>query len=185
MLWSGWLLSSTVPPPDGTAGLIIFRFCFIERLSGCAVHRARLSAGLCPARKPLGGLGISSSGTLCRWPGSASGPGGGAGVTLADWHHPAGSLPPAEQQRAAQAGADVAGVRSTSPPRPQASTRSTWRWPPFCLDLAVASLLQGFELAPLLAGAILAAAGVVGFLGLRSSESSSSLPQQLSSASGR
>ena len=38
MLWSGWLLSSTVPPPDGTAGLIIFRFCFIEHLSSCAVH---------------------------------------------------------------------------------------------------------------------------------------------------
>jgi hypothetical protein len=38
MLWSGWLLSSTVPPPGGTAGLIIFRFCFIEHLSSCAVH---------------------------------------------------------------------------------------------------------------------------------------------------
>ncbi len=35
------------------------------------------------------------------------------------------------------------------------------------LDLAVASFLRGFELALLLAGAILAAAGIVGFLGLR------------------
>jgi hypothetical protein len=35
------------------------------------------------------------------------------------------------------------------------------------LDPAVASFLRGFELALLLAGAVLAAAGVVGFLGLR------------------
>ena len=44
------------------------------------------------------------------------------------------------------------------------------------LDLAVASFLRGFELALLLAGAILVAAGVVGFLGLRHLQSPASRP---------
>jgi len=45
-------------------GLIIFRFCFIEHLSSCAVQLPRLVAG--SARQaPHRGLGISSSGTRC------------------------------------------------------------------------------------------------------------------------
>jgi DHA2 family methylenomycin A resistance protein-like MFS transporter len=46
------------------------------------------------------------------------------------------------------------------------------------LDLAVASFLRGFELALILAGAILAAAGVVGFLGLRHLQSPASQQRQ-------
>jgi hypothetical protein len=43
-------------------GLIIFRFCFIEHLSSCAVQLSRLMAG-CARRAAPGGRGISSSGT--------------------------------------------------------------------------------------------------------------------------
>ncbi len=50
-------MSSTVPSPDGTAGLIIFRFCFIEHLSSCAVCD-RLMPGAVPPGAPRG-LGVS------------------------------------------------------------------------------------------------------------------------------
>jgi MFS transporter, DHA2 family, methylenomycin A resistance protein len=82
----------------------------------------------------------------------------GAAVTLANWHRQAGSLPPAEQQRAARVGADVA-VGQVHVAAASAGQHA--------LDLATASFLRGFELALLLAGAILVAAGVVGFVGLR------------------
>jgi EmrB/QacA subfamily drug resistance transporter len=81
-----------------------------------------------------------------------------ASVILADWHRQSGSFPPSERHSAAQAGADVAGGQV------HAVTASVGR---LALDPAVASFRQGFELALLLAGAILASAGVLGFLGLR------------------
>ncbi len=88
------------------------------------------------AEVPGGSSGIGSGlFNACRQIGTATGlailGSVGAGVTLADWHHQAGSLPRAEQQRAAQIGPTSRVVRSTTPPRRQASTRSTWRWPPF------------------------------------------------------
>jgi hypothetical protein len=58
-------------------GLIIFRFCFIEHLSGCAVQLPRLVAG-CARQAAPGGLGISSSGT----PHCTAGSPGWSGVTL-------------------------------------------------------------------------------------------------------
>ncbi|MGH3298693.1 MAG: hypothetical protein ACRDP7_43570, partial [Trebonia sp.] len=70
----------------------------------------------------------------------------------------AGSLPPAEQQRAAQVGANIAGGQV------HLAAASVGQ---HALDLVAASFLRGFEVALLLAGAILVAAGVVGFLGLR------------------
>jgi hypothetical protein len=82
----------------------------------------------------------------------------GASVILADWHRQSGSFPPAGRQRAAQAGADVAGGQV------HAVAASVGR---LALDPAVSSFLRGFALALLLAGATLAAAGLVGFLGLR------------------
>ena len=122
------------------------------------------------AEVPEGSSGIGSGlFNACRQIGTATGlailGSIGAGVTLADWHHQAGSLPRAEQQRAAQAGADVAGGQV------HIAAASAGQ---HALDLAVASFLRGFELALLLAGAILAAAGVVGFLGLRHLQSPAS-----------
>ena len=93
----------------------------------------------------------------------------GAAVTLADWHRQAGSLPPAEQQRAARVGADVA-VGQVHAAAASAGQHA--------LDLATASFLRGFELALLLAGAILVVAGVVGFVGLRHLRSPTSRPRQ-------
>ncbi len=115
------------------------------------------------AEVPEGSSGIGSGlFNACRQIGTATGlailGSVGAGVTLADWHRQAGSLPRAEQQRAAQIGADVAGGQV------HIAAASAGQ---HALDLATASFLRGFELALLLAGAILAAAGVVGFLGLR------------------
>jgi DHA2 family methylenomycin A resistance protein-like MFS transporter len=106
---------------------------------------------------PEGSSGIGSGlFNACRQIGSATGlailGSIGAAVTLADWHHRAG------QQAAARAGAEVAGgqVHIAAAAAGQ-----------HALDLAVASFLRGFEIALILAGAILAAAAVVGFLGLR------------------
>jgi len=82
----------------------------------------------------------------------------GASVILSDWHRQSGSLPPAERRSAAQASADVAVGQV------HAVTRSPGR---LAVDSAASSFLHGFSLALLLAGATLAAAGVVGFLGLR------------------
>ena len=81
-----------------------------------------------------------------------------AGAILADWHQRAGSRPPAERQPASQLGADVAGGQV------HVVTASVG---PDMLAPAIASFLRGFELALLLAGVILAAAGAVGFRGLR------------------
>ena len=44
-------------------GLIIFRFCFVEHLSSCAVQLPRLVAGSAARPPPGGNSGISSSGT--------------------------------------------------------------------------------------------------------------------------
>jgi len=115
------------------------------------------------AEVPEGSSGIGSGlFNACRQVGTATGlailGSIGAGVTRADWHRQAGSLPPAQQQRAAQAGADIAGGQV------HAAAASAGQ---HALDLAVASFLRGFELALLLAGAILVVGGVVGLLGLR------------------
>jgi MFS transporter, DHA2 family, methylenomycin A resistance protein len=122
------------------------------------------------AEVPEGSSGIGSGlFNACRQIGTATGlailGSIGAGVTLADWHRQAGSLPPAQQQRAAQVGADVAGG--------QVHVAAAFDGQ-HALDLAIASFLQGFELALLLAGAILVAGGVVGFLGLRHLQSPAS-----------
>jgi hypothetical protein len=115
------------------------------------------------AEVPEGSSGIGSGlFNACRQIGTATGlailGSIGAGVTLADWHRQAGSLPPAERQRAAQVGADIAGGQV------HVAAASEGQ---HMIDLAVASFLQGFELTLLLAGAILVVGGVVGFLGLR------------------
>jgi MFS transporter, DHA2 family, methylenomycin A resistance protein len=81
-----------------------------------------------------------------------------ASVIVSDWHRRAGSLPPAQQQPAAGLGADVAGGQV------HLVAASVG---PDALDPAVASFLRGFELALLLAGVIMAAAGIVGWRGLR------------------
>jgi MFS transporter, DHA2 family, methylenomycin A resistance protein len=124
------------------------------------------------AEVPKGASGIGSGlFNACRQIGTATGlailGSIGAGVTLAEWHSQAGSF--AEHQRAAQAGADVAGGQV----RVAAATEGQ-----HALHLAVASFLQGFEVALLLAGAILAAAGVAGFLGLRHLQSPASQQRQ-------
>src|SRR5215475_12838859 len=82
----------------------------------------------------------------------------GASVTLAHWHQLSASLPPTARRRAAEVGPDVAGGQVHA----AAGQLSTG-----ALDPAVTSFLQGFELALLLAGIILAVAGIVGFQGLR------------------
>ena len=82
----------------------------------------------------------------------------GTSVILADWHRQAGSFPSAEQRRAAHVGADVAGGQVHA---------AAAHLSEHALDAAVASFLRGFELALVLAGAILAAGAVVGFWGLR------------------
>jgi MFS transporter, DHA2 family, methylenomycin A resistance protein len=115
------------------------------------------------AEVPAGSSGIGSAlFNSCRQIGTAMGlailGSIAAGAILADWHRRAGSLPPADRQPAAQLGADVAGGQV------HLVTASVG---PDALSPAVASFLLGFELALLLAGAILAAAGVVGFRGLR------------------
>ena len=81
-----------------------------------------------------------------------------ASVIAADWDRRAGSLPSAQQQPAARLGADVAGGQV------HLVAASVG---PDALDPAVASFLRGFELALLLAGVIMAAAGIVGWRGLR------------------
>ncbi|MBV9094176.1 MAG: MFS transporter [Streptosporangiaceae bacterium] len=115
------------------------------------------------AEVPEGSSGIGSGlFNACRQIGTAMGlailGSVAASVTLADWHRRAGSLPSAERQPAAQLGADVAGGQAHLV---AASVGRDALYP------AVASFLRGFELAVLLAGVILAAAGVMGFQGLR------------------
>ena len=98
----------------------------------------------------------------------------GTAVVLAGWHHQAGSFPPAERRRAAHVGADVAGGQVHA-----AAAHLSGH----ALDAAVASFLRGFEFALLLAGTILAAAGVVAFRGLRHLQSPVSRERQTTDAS--
>ena len=115
------------------------------------------------AEVPEGSSGVGSGlFNACRQIGTATGlailGSIGTAVIMADWHRQAGSFPPAEQRWAAHVGADVAGGQVHA---------AAAHLNEHALDSAVASFLQGFELALLLAGAILAAAAVVGFRGLR------------------
>ena len=115
------------------------------------------------AEVPEGASGIGSGlFNACRQIGTATGlailGSIGASVTLADWHQLSGAFPPGERHNMTLSGADVAGGQV------HAVTASLGR---VALDPAVASFERGFEVALLVAGAIIAAAGVLGFLGLR------------------
>jgi len=115
------------------------------------------------AQVPAGSSGIGSGlFNACRQIGTAMGlailGSAGAGVALASWRRRSGAFPPAERQHAAQAGADVAGGQV------HAVTASVGR---LARDPAVAAFLHGFEVALLIAAAIMAAAGLLGYLGLR------------------
>ena len=126
------------------------------------------------AEVPEGSSGIGSGlFNACRQIGTATGlailGSIGAGGDPGRLAPPGRISPPAEQQRAARVGADVA-VGQVHAAAASAGQHA--------LDLATASFLRGFELALLLAGAILVAAGVVGFLGLRHLRSPASRPRQ-------
>jgi len=115
------------------------------------------------AEVPPGSSGIGSAlFNSCRQIGTAMGlailGSVAASVILAEWHRRAGSFPPAERQPASQLTADVAGGQAHLV---AASAGQD------LLDPAIASFLSGFEIALLLAGVILAAAGVAGIRGLR------------------
>jgi MFS transporter, DHA2 family, methylenomycin A resistance protein len=115
------------------------------------------------AEIPQGSSGIGSGlFNACRQIGTATGlailGSVGVSVTLAHWHRLAASFPPAAGRRAVQVGADVAGGQVHA-----AAGHVGGR----TLDPAMTSILQGFELALVLAGVILAVGGVVGFQGLR------------------
>jgi hypothetical protein len=115
------------------------------------------------AEVPQGSSGIGSGlFNACRQIGTATGlailGSIGVSVTLAEWRNRAASFGPAGQRQAAQVAADVAGGQVHA-----AAAHVTGR----ALQPAVASFHQGFELALLLAGAVLAVGGIVGFRGLR------------------
>ena len=115
------------------------------------------------AEVPEGSSGIGSGlFNACRQVGTATGlailGAIGATATLAHWHREAASFHSAEQLRAAQVGADVAGGQVHA-----AAAYVNGG----ALNPAVDSFLHGFELVLLLAGAILVIGGVVGFRGLR------------------
>jgi MFS transporter, DHA2 family, methylenomycin A resistance protein len=115
------------------------------------------------AEVPEGSSGIGSGlFNACRQIGTATGlailGSVGASVTVAHWHSQAASFPPPGQRQAVQVSSDVAGGQVRA-----AASHVTGH----ALDTAVTSFLQGFEIALLLAGVILAVAGVVGFRGLR------------------
>jgi MFS transporter, DHA2 family, methylenomycin A resistance protein len=115
------------------------------------------------AEVPPGSSGIGSGlFNACRQIGTATGlailGSVGAAVIVGHWHRETASFPPAAQRRAAQVAADVAGGQVHV-----AAARVSGH----SLQPAVASFLQGFELALLLAGVILAVGGIVGFRGLR------------------
>jgi hypothetical protein len=133
------------------------------------------------AAVPEGSSGIGSGlFNACRQIGTAMGlailGSIGASVILADWHRQSASFPPAEQHSAAQAGADVAGGQV------HVVAASVGR---LALDPAKSSFLRGFALALLLAGATLAVAGLVGFLGLRHLPSPASRQRQPADARTR
>jgi DHA2 family methylenomycin A resistance protein-like MFS transporter len=115
------------------------------------------------AEVPEGSSGIGSGlFNACRQIGTAMGlailGSIGASVILADWHRQSDSFPAGEQQSAARAGAEVAGgqVHVVA-----ASVGQLARGP------AELAFLRGFELALVVAGAIIAVAGLLGFVGLR------------------
>ena len=115
------------------------------------------------AEVPAGSSGIGSGlFNACRQIGTATGlailGSIGAGVTLASWHRQAGAFPAAGQQRAARVGTEVAGGQVHAAAAYVGGQAH---------DPAVTSFLHGFESALLVAGAVLAAAGISGFLGLR------------------
>jgi hypothetical protein len=115
------------------------------------------------AEVPEGSSGIGSGlFNACRQVGTATGlailGAIGTTTTLAHWHRQAASFHSAEKVRAARVGADVAGGQVHA-----AAAYVNGG----ALDPAVASFLQGFELALLVAGVILAIGAIVGFRGLR------------------
>jgi hypothetical protein len=115
------------------------------------------------AEVPEGSSGIGSGVfNACRQIGTAMGlailGSIGASVILADWHRQSGAFPAGERHSAAQAGADVAGGQI------HVVTAAVGR---LARGPAEIAFLRGFEVALLAAGAIMAAAGLVGFLGLR------------------
>jgi MFS transporter, DHA2 family, methylenomycin A resistance protein len=133
------------------------------------------------AEVPEGSSGIGSGlFNACRQIGTATGlailGSIGAGVTLAHWHHEAATFSSAGQRRAAQVGEDVAGGQVHA-----AAAHVSGR----ALDPAVASFLQGFEIALLLAGVILAVGGIVGFRGLRHLQIPVSQQRQMTGAGTR
>ncbi len=133
------------------------------------------------ASVPEGSSGIGSGlFNACRQIGTAMGlailGSIGASVILADWHRQSGSFPRAERHSAAQAGADVAGGQV------HAAAAFVGR---LALGPAESSFHRGFELALLLAAATLAAAGLVGFLGLRHLASPASRQRQPTDARTR
>ena len=130
------------------------------------------------AEVPAGSSGIASAlFNSCRQIGTAMGlailGSVAASTIVADWHQRAGSFPPAERPSASQAGAEVAGgqVHVVAASVGQDA-----------LSAAVASFLRGFEVALLLAGVIIAAAGVVGFRGLRHLQTSGSSQPRMTGA---
>jgi MFS transporter, DHA2 family, methylenomycin A resistance protein len=115
------------------------------------------------AEVPQGSSGIGSGlFNACRQIGTATGlailGSIGASVTLAHWHRQAATLSPAGQRRAAQVGADVAGGQVHA-----AAAHVSGH----VLGDAVASFLQGFEAALVVAAVILVVGGLMGFRGLR------------------
>jgi len=140
-------------------------------LAGGVLHRGGSGFGLmvpagssaAMAEVPPGSSGIGSAlFNSCRQIGTAMGlailGSVAASVILAEWHRRAGTLPPAGRQAASRLAADVAGGQAHLV---AASAGQD------LLDPAIASFLSGFEAALLLAGVILASAGVVGIRGLR------------------
>jgi MFS transporter, DHA2 family, methylenomycin A resistance protein len=131
------------------------------------------------AEVPEGSSGIGSGlFNACRQVGTATGlailGSVGAGVAVAHWHRQADSFPPAGQRRAAQVAADVAGGQVHT-----AAAHVSGH----ALDPAVASFLQGFETALLLAGVIIAFASIVGFRGLRHLRKPASPERQMTDVS--
>jgi predicted MFS family arabinose efflux permease len=136
--------------------------CYIVVGAGFALMVPAGSAAAMAA-VPEGSSGIGSGlFNACRQIGTATGlailGSIGASVTLADWHRQSGAFPSGETHNMTLTGADVAGGQI------HAVTASLGR---LALDPAVASFQRGFEVALLVAGAIIAAAGVLAFLGLR------------------
>jgi MFS transporter, DHA2 family, methylenomycin A resistance protein len=126
------------------------------------------------AEVPEGSSGIGSGlFNACRQIGTATGlailGSVGAGVTVAHWHDQAAAFAPDARRRAATVTADVAGGQVHAAAG-YVGARA--------LQPAVSSFLQGFEVTLLLAGAILAFAGAVGFCGLRRLRPTGHAPHQ-------